>query len=121
MKPIFIIDDDPLMAKCVALSVQKSQPEAPVQIFPDAVAAINALNEDLPGLIFLDVLLTGPNGFTFLNEIASYSDTAKIPIILMSSLDLTGFDLKHYNVKKILQKETMTPDQIAKTVEEFYA
>ena len=45
-------------------------------------------------MIFLDILLTGPDGFTFLNELISYSDTAKIPIVIVSSLDFSGKDLK---------------------------
>ena len=63
-------------------------------------------------MIFLDVLLTGPDGFTFLNEIVSYEDTAKIPVVIVTSLDLKTENLENYNVVKILKKEALIPDDL---------
>lgn len=123
-QPIYIIDDDAEIAECLSVTIRHAfrelDMEAPVQSFSDALAAITAIDDDAPALIFLDVLLTGPNGFTFLNELASYTETAKIPIVIMSSLDLTSYDLRHYGVVKVLQKETMTPADAAAEVREFY-
>ncbi len=70
-------------------------------------------------LIFmLDSLLDGPDGFTFLNELISYSDTAEIPIIIVSSLDLSKRDLSGYGVKATLCKDTMTPKEVTAAVRE---
>jgi CheY-like chemotaxis protein len=80
---------------------------------------MSAIDEELPKLIFLDILLDGPDGFTFLNELASYSDTAKIPIIIVSSIDISGKDLSSYGVVKIVNKEKMTPAEIKSYVNEF--
>lgn len=145
MSKIFLIEDDPVMAECIARAAQlppktvpplppktvspnrfpenpkpsesQPKPKTPephheVKIFPDAISAISALENPLPDLILLDVLLSGPDGFAFLNELSSYQDTAKIPVILITSLDLTGRDLEHYGVVKILNKGTMTPQTI---------
>lgn len=128
-RPIFIVDDDPVMADCIkstlkqALLQQSDQPTSlpEIKIFADAVATIEATNAQIPGLILLDVLLTGPNGFTLLNELASYPETAQIPVALMSSLDLRQFPLAHYNIVRIFTKETMTPVAIAELVQEYYA
>lgn len=143
--PIFIVDDDPLIADCIRIATEQGvknlfgknsalgashedpvlnyrrQPTLPsIKVFPDAVAAITATTSQVPALIFLDVLLTGPNGFTMLNELASYPETTNIPIVLVSSLNLSSFPLSHYNVVKTLTKETMTPTEIASLVEEYY-
>lgn len=104
---IFIIDDDRLMAECIARATKKE-----TKIFSNAIEAMQALDEKLPELIFLDILLDGPDGFTFLNEIVSYSETAEIPIVIVSSLDLTNQDLSDYGVIGILNKDTMTPQEI---------
>ncbi len=120
----FIIEDEPVMAECVALAVETvGVPGASgevvrphVEVFNDAVTAMDALRENLPDLILLDVMLTGPDGFTFLNEMISYNDTAKIPVILITTLDLSGRDLSHYGVRRILDKATMTPEDIRTAV-----
>ncbi len=104
---IFIIDDDEIMAECIARATKE-----PTKIFSNAIEAISAINDELPSLIFLDILLDGPDGFTFLNEIASYQDTAKIPIVIITSLDVSNIDLSQYGVIGILKKEHMTPKEI---------
>ena len=110
---IFIIDDDEIMAECIARAVKK-----PCRIFSNAIEAMNAINDEIPELIFLDILLDGPDGFTFLNELASYQDTANIPIVIVTSLDLANRDLSQYNVVGILSKDNMTPQEIKQYVDQ---
>lgn len=122
---IFIIDDDELFADCLANTVKKCLSKeskgrnVKVEQFKEAVSAVGSLLEPLPDLIFLDVLLPGADGFTFLNEIASYVDTAKIPVILVTSLELPETDLSIYGVRGILNKETMTPREVEEYVERY--
>ena len=96
------------MAECIARYLR---PEG-TKIFTNAIAAIENIDDDAPKLIFLDVLLDGPDGFTFLNELVSYETTAKIPVVIVTSLNLKTADLKAYGVRKILSKETLTPEEI---------
>lgn len=117
MEQIYIVEDDPIMAECLALAVQQQLQPVEIATFRDAVAAMNGLGEKLPDLILLDVLLSGPDGFTFLNELMSYQDTAQIPVILVSSLDFSGQDLSHYGVVQVLDKATMTPVTVATAVQ----
>ena len=113
---IFVIDDDEIMAECVARACKNFE----VKIFSDAINAMNAISDgQIPEMIFLDIMLTGPDGFTFLNELISYQDTAKIPIVIISSLDLTKIDLKVYGVVGILSKDEMTPQEIESYVEKY--
>ena len=67
----------------------------------------------------MDILLTGPDGFTFLNELVSYTDTAKIPVVVVSSLDFSKHDLSVYGVVGILDKVTMLPQEITGYVREY--
>lgn len=112
---IFVIDDDELMAECI----ERYAKPAPCRIFTNAIEAINAIDDEIPSLIFLDILLDGPDGFTFLNELASYSDTAKIPVVVVSSLNLAGRNLTTYGVVGILNKDTMLPEDVRKYVEQY--
>jgi len=124
MSLVYVIEDDPTMADVIALAArstvlfdanhQETHPD--VQVFNDAVEPISEMNSELPDVILLDVLLSGPDGFTFLNELISYHDTAKIPVVLITSLDLSDRNLEHYGVFRILDKGTMTPEDIRDAV-----
>ncbi len=115
---IFIIDDDEMFADCIKSAIKKHNKNIEIKTFTNALDAMNCL-DDLPDLIFLDILLPGPDGFTFLNELASYSDTAKIPIILVTSLQLPETDLSIYGVRAILNKEKMKPEEVIAYVKRF--
>lgn len=115
---IFIVDDDREFAECIARQVRAFSHDE-VRIFANGIEAISALDEEMPELIFLDILLDGPDGFTFLNELMSYSDTEKIPVVVMSSLKFTEESLKSYGVVKVLDKAEMTPDEVKAVVEEY--
>ena len=104
---IFIIEDDEMMAECLA-----GYCDSEVKIFHNAIDAMNDIDNGLPDLIFLDILLSGPDGFTFLNELASYSDTLNIPVVIVSSLNLNNLDLSSYNIVGILNKDTMMPKEV---------
>ena len=120
MPKIFIIEDDPLMAECIERAIRTLSGDFTIEIFSNAIAAMSALSDDpdaLPGLIMLDVLLDGPDGFTLLHELSSYDDTAAIPVILVTSLRFNLADLEVYNVKNILSKDQMTPLKIAEAVQ----
>lgn len=112
---IFVIDDDKVMAECIAKAAKTES-----FIFTNGIEAMAKIAEQvLPSLIFLDILLDGPDGFTFLNELVSYSDTVKIPIVVVTSLDLDRESLKEYNVVGVLNKDTMKPEEILAYVEKY--
>ena len=123
VRPIFIIEDDPDFAKIYQKHLTRYFPEIPQQVFYNAIEANAAFSElseeELPSLIILDILLTGPDGFTLLNELLSYPETSQIPVLLISSLNLGQMSLQAYNVRAILNKETFTPDDFVEKVKDI--
>lgn len=114
---IFIIDDDEIMAECIAKACEGVDE---TRTFSNGIIAMQALDGNkLPRLIFLDILLDGPDGFTFLNELMSYADTIKVPIVIVSSLDFKDQDLSTYSVVGVLDKNTMTPQEIRNYAERY--
>ena len=112
---IFVIDDNEIMAECITRAISDD-----VQIFTNAIEAMQEItNGNVPELIFLDILLDGPDGFTFLNELISYNDTAKIPVVIVSSLDFLQKDLSTYGVVGILNKDNMKPEDIKNYVRKY--
>ena len=123
VRPIFIIEDDPDFAEIYQKHLKRNFPEIPLQIFYNAIEANAAFSElseeELPSLIILDVLLTGPDGFTLLNELLSYPETSQISVLLISSLNLGQMSLQAYNVRAILNKETFTPADFVNQVQDI--
>ena len=122
-RPIFIIEDDPDFAEIYQKHLVRNFPEIPLQIFYNAIEANAAFSElseeELPSLIILDILLTGPDGFILLNELLSYPETSQIPVLLISSLNLGQMSLQAYNVRAILNKETFTPANFVNQVQDI--
>lgn len=124
MSLVYVIEDDPTMADVIALAARSTvlfdengqETHPGVQVFNDAVEPMSEIDKALPDVILLDVLLSGPDGFTFLNELISYHDTAKIPVVLITSLDMSKHDLEHYGVFRTLNKAEMTPEDIRDAV-----
>ena len=112
---IYVIDDDEIMAGCIARAISGT-----VKVFSNAIEAMSEIsNGEIPDLIFLDILLDGPDGFTFLNELVSYDDTAKIPIVVVSSLKFDESQLGVYGVVGVLSKEKMRPEDIRRYEDEY--
>jgi len=111
---VLIVEDDEWLAEQHARVLDRAGYKT--MITSHALAAIQAIDDNCPDVIILDVLLTGSTAFALLHELQSYGDTGDIPIILCTNLasELSIDDLKHYGVKKILDKTTMLPsDMIA--------
>lgn len=124
MSLVYVIEDDPMMSDVIALAARSTvlfdaagqETHPSVRVFNDAVEPMSEMNTELPDMILLDVLLSGPDGFAFLNELISYHDTAKIPVALITSLDMSDRNLEHYGVFRTLDKGTMTPEDIRDAV-----
>lgn len=112
---IFVIDDERIMAECIAKAVGGE-----TEIFTNAIEAMDEIaNGKIPEMIFLDILLDGPDGFTFLNELISYDDTVKIPVVIVSSLNFDKMNLSTYGVVGVLNKDNMHPEDIKKYVKQY--
>ena len=107
---ILVVDSDEVFGKCMLETLKKNGFNG--HLSNNAIVAINDISEEAPSLVFLDPILTGPDGFTFLNEMASYADTLDVPIVIVSEKDFSGFDLSEYNVVGILDKNKMKPKDI---------
>lgn len=107
---ILVVDSDEVFGECLISSLEKNKFDA--HYSKNVIEAINYIADVVPSLVFLDPILTGPDGFTFLNEMASYIDTLDVPIIIMSEKNFSLFDLSEYNVVGVLDKNKMKPKEI---------
>ena len=115
---VLVVDSDEVVGGCLIRTFEKNKVSG--HLSKNAIEAIDYVDEKgAPEIVFLDVMLTGPDGFTFLNEMASYADTMKVPIVIMSEKDFSGFNLVEYNVVGFLDKNTMKPEEVLNYVREY--
>lgn len=93
---IYILEDDDNIRKLVIYALTKEGYQA--KGFPEPVAFWQALDQEIPELLFLDIMLPGQDGLTILKELRARSDTEKMPVIMLTAKDseydkATGLDL----------------------------
>lgn len=115
-QPIFVVEDDRGWEEYYRELLSGL---GEVEYFYDAVAAVARMDEILPRLVILDVLLTGPTGFALLNEMQSYPELAEVPVIVVSSVDLAGADLGKYGVVAVFDKTKMRPEELVAAVSRY--
>lgn len=112
MTRVLVVDDDRLFGAllCDALVAAKYT----AQHVSHALEAIEAIESSPPAAIVLDVMLPAAGGLALLHELQSYSDTARIPVLLCSSLaeHLDAQELIQYGVVSVLDKATMYPHDV---------
>lgn len=117
-QPILLIEDDQWLADSMLMALRSRGHE--VTQLSTAHEAMAWINKNSPSLIVADVLLGDHNTFTLFHELQSYPDTAAVPIIICTSLDvhqLAYADMKSYGVVEVLDKATLTPERLLLAVE----
>lgn len=80
---IFIVEDDIDIRRMESYALTNSGFE--VKEFADSYAFYEELNETLPDLILLDIMLPGVDGLTILQSLRSSKKTENIPIMLITA------------------------------------
>lgn len=118
MHRIVLIEDDQWLADSYSMMLTSRGHD--VTHFSTAHEAMTWIDANHPALIIADIMLGDHNTLTLLHELQSYPDTAAIPVIICTSLGtqaLSDADLESYGIVEVLDKATMTPDQLLLSVE----
>ncbi len=81
---VLIVDDEPDVARLIALSFGMQQPNWEILSASDGETALTAVEEQSPDVVLLDVGLPDMEGFEVLQQIRLYSDT---PVIMVTVRD----------------------------------
>lgn len=113
---VLIVEDDEWLAEQHVRTLAAAGIRA--EAVAHALAAIDSIDQALPDVLVLDVLLVGPNAFTLLHELQSHADLASIPVILCtnSADQLAEEDVEAYGVVRILDKAAMLPEDLVTAV-----
>ena len=119
MAKILLIEDEPWLGE---LYRQLLSEQHNTTWLRDPYEAMDAIDQDRPDIIVLDILLPGASGVQLLHELASYNDTASIPKVLFSSAlppHLSSDAMSAYGVVAALDKTTVKPKQVLQTLHDI--
>jgi CheY-like chemotaxis protein len=80
----------------------------------DGWEALASLAKQSPGVILLDLVMPGMDGFEFLAELQQREEVRSVPIVILTAKDLTTADRQRLNgpIETILQKGTLGQEQL---------
>ncbi|MFQ5473070.1 MAG: response regulator transcription factor [Dehalococcoidia bacterium] len=81
---VLIVDDEPEITEVVNLCFGLRWPDAHVISASNAEDALRAIEDQMPDLVLLDIVLPGMDGFSLCKEVRTFSD---VPIVMLSARD----------------------------------
>jgi len=92
---ILIVDDN--ISNLQVLGALLSQKEYEIAVATDAVKALEFLENDVPDLMLLDVMMPGTNGYDLCKKIKTIDKLIEIPVLFLTALTdpddiIKGFD-----------------------------
>ena len=120
---VLLVEDDVWLKELYNDAIKRNESNELVLV-SSAEEALDAIDSQKIDLIILDMFLPEHNGIELLHEIASYEDSSRIPVIILSAVHERDFALKkvrwhHYGIRKYLYKPAYKPDEVAECVEEI--
>ena len=80
---IFCVEDDTAIRELMIYALSSAGLEA--KGFADGAAFFEAMKEEKPELVMLDIMLPGEDGITILRKLRSHIETAYIPVIMATA------------------------------------
>ena len=91
-----------------------------VRLANDGDQALKAVRDEVPRLILLDLMMPEMNGFTVISHLQKEASLRKIPVIVLSSLDVSSTNLaKIPSIYHTIQKGSLEFLQIRDRIREI--
>jgi PAS domain S-box-containing protein len=120
-RSILVVEDDEPTREFIAELLSKQG--YAVNTAADGAQARAQVATSLPGLVILDLILPGVGGFQLLADWRRDSRTADLPVVILTSKDLTPQEKEYLgaNVEALLQKQEPWQDALLKHLERALA
>jgi signal transduction histidine kinase/CheY-like chemotaxis protein len=119
--PVLVIDDDPSARDLTRAMLEKEG--WAVTEAENGIEALASMERKRPSLIFLDLMMPEMDGFAFAAEVGRRPEWRSIPIVVVTSQDLTSEDRRRLNghVEKILRKHGDSRESLLEQVRDLLA
>lgn len=116
---ILLVEDDPFLLDMYSTKFKEAGFN--IVVAQDGEMGLVKAKEELPDLILLDIVLPKKDGFEVLKILKSDSQTAQIPVILLTNLGLDS-DVKRgleLGAQSYIIKAHFTPTEVVAKVKEI--
>ncbi|HEX2059419.1 MAG TPA: response regulator, partial [Thermoanaerobaculia bacterium] len=119
--PVLVIDDDHSARALTRAMLEKEG--WTVSEAANGIEALESMERERPSLIFLDLLMPEMDGFAFAAEVGRRPEWRSIPIVVVTSLDLTSEDRRRLSghVETILRKHGDSRESLLAQVRDLLA
>lgn len=93
---VLVVDDVPLNLKLVTKMLARF--EFRIRTAANGLQALDAVKEELPDLILLDILMPAMDGFEVLKILRANPTTEKVRVVILSALNSNEDIVKGYNL-----------------------
>ncbi len=97
---ILVVDDDPQARVYYGGLLRKIRPQSQILYAENGIRALESLNEEIPSLILLDLMMPEMDGFTVLDRLRSDDRTRCVPVVIISGKLLDFEDIQRLNYFK---------------------
>lgn len=120
MKRVLLVEDDLFLSDLYGQAMIKAGYQ--VKTASDAQAALDTLDKHKFDIVVLDIFLPLHNAFEIIQQLQSYGDWQKLPVILISSQRLSEQQLpdklkRQLSVVNFLYKPEILPADVVEAVE----
>jgi signal transduction histidine kinase/CheY-like chemotaxis protein len=114
--PILLVEDDPAIRNVMRKMLEKLG--CTVTEAENGEKGLASIERERPSLIFLDLIMPVMDGFEFADHVRQHSEWKNIPIVVVTSHDLTGQERRRLNgnVEAVIQKSGSSKDELLKLV-----
>ena len=113
---VLMVEDDALQRERMLGWLER--PQWIVREAANGREALNVLREEKPDVILLDLMMPEMDGFEVVAALQKDADWQKIPVIVITSLDLSAKDRERLNsgVQSVLVKEKFRPEDLVERI-----
>ena len=111
---VAFIDDSATMREVIKIAFRRENIE--VVTYPDAVSALQQLEQSTPDVVITDVIMPDKDGYEVCQHIKKHPKLAKVPVILMSGVVNRAVADKAFSVKadELIRKPFQPQDLITR-------
>ncbi len=120
-QPVLVVDDDPAVRELLQRQLEKAGWK--VMTAENGRAGLDRLRAQTPAIIVLDLLMPELDGFGFMQALRRHSEWRNVPIIVITSKNLTDEDRQRLNgdVNDILQKGAYSTEELLREIRRLVA
>jgi DNA-binding NarL/FixJ family response regulator len=118
---LLIVEDEKLLRDAYELIFKKEK--FAIKTAVDGRDALRSMRSFTPDIILLDMLMPNMNGIEFLQNTDIKRNIPHCKVIVLSNLSdrIRARDVAEYNVKRVLVKSDLSPDELVKVVKKLIA